>query len=139
MSERTKYVLGFAFDFNARNVVLISKLRPTWQAGYLNGVGGHVEDADEDTSVAMSREFHEETGVVIPAFCWEQFAVIRQPKGTCAVFRAFRENISDVRTTTDEEVVVCSLPLAAGPNMQNLDYLIPLALDPSVDAELKYA
>jgi hypothetical protein len=37
-----EYVVGFAFDTDGR-VALIRKNRPEWQAGRLNGIGGHVE------------------------------------------------------------------------------------------------
>lgn len=34
------YVLGFAFGPNYKKVALLHKLRPEWQKGLLNGVGG---------------------------------------------------------------------------------------------------
>ena len=59
-----EYVVGFLFDEDARryhktghgNVVLIEKNRPAWQAGRLNGVGGHIE-IGETPDEAISREF----------------------------------------------------------------------------------
>jgi 8-oxo-dGTP pyrophosphatase MutT (NUDIX family) len=55
------YVLGFCFNTSLDKVVLIKKRLPEWQAGRLNGVGGHVEHG-ETTLGAMVREFREETG-----------------------------------------------------------------------------
>lgn len=138
MNERTKYVVGFAFDQNAENVVLIRKLRPAWQTGLLNGVGGHVEDFDETLEQAMSREFFEETGVLLPVTAWDRYATITQEKDTCAVFRAFTDDIRGVATVTDEEI--CTVPTAErlSNSMTNLAYLIPMALDPAVTVDLLY-
>lgn len=56
------YVLGFAFEPNRNEVLLIEKTKPEWQAGFLNGIGGKVED-EESYTHAMTREFKEETGI----------------------------------------------------------------------------
>jgi 8-oxo-dGTP pyrophosphatase MutT (NUDIX family) len=56
-----RYVVGFCFDFNHENVLLICKNRPDWQAGRLNGLGGKIEDG-ESPLTAVGREFAEETG-----------------------------------------------------------------------------
>ena len=53
-----RFVLGFAY--NEDSVLLIRKNRPKWQQGFLNGIGGHVEEG-ETSHYAMSREFNEET------------------------------------------------------------------------------
>ena len=55
-----RYVLGFAFDPLNDRVLLITKNRPEWQDGLLNGLGGHVEDS-EAPHHAMQREGAEET------------------------------------------------------------------------------
>lgn len=55
------YVLGFCFNAALNKVVLIRKNRPQWQAGKLNGVGGHVEPWELPLG-AMVREFREESG-----------------------------------------------------------------------------
>ncbi len=36
------YVVGFMFTEDEKQVVLIEKKRPEWQAGKLNGVGGKI-------------------------------------------------------------------------------------------------
>lgn len=67
-----RYVLGFAFDqFN--RVCLIRKVKPTWQAGKWNGVGGSIEPTDISNYHAMAREFWEETGVVTCVSEWRRF------------------------------------------------------------------
>lgn len=64
----TRYVLGFMVWGSL--VSLIRKKRPEWQAGKLNGVGGHVEEGEPPRN-AMAREFFEETGVKTSPDLWE--------------------------------------------------------------------
>lgn len=68
-----EYVLGFAFDEKAQNVVLIEKLRPEWQKGLYNGIGGKVERNDNTNYTAMCREFYEETRVHTVPDMWKNF------------------------------------------------------------------
>jgi len=58
-----KYCLGFLFYSNS--VLLIEKLKPDWQKGKLNGIGGHVEE-NETPDYSMIREFKEETSLDLP-------------------------------------------------------------------------
>jgi len=88
-----EYVLGFAFDETKNNVVLILKNRPAWQKGFYNGVGGKVEKYDEDYHAAMSREFLEETGVLINPNEWDYFAAMEFKEdilGGSAIVYCFR-------------------------------------------------
>lgn len=72
-----RYVLGFAFTPTFEDdVVLIRKLKPEWQAGKLNGVGGSIEEGETPVE-AMKREFFEEAGVSISEERWREFAVMR--------------------------------------------------------------
>jgi NUDIX domain len=73
-----RYVLGFCFSPSMRSVVLVKKVRPSWQAGYLNGVGGKVEHL-ESFEDAMQREFSEEAGYFGP-LKWVQFGLLRYLK-----------------------------------------------------------
>ena len=56
------FVVGFAFIGFKPLVVLIQKRKPEWQAGQLNGTGGHMKEG-ETPKEAMAREFEEETGI----------------------------------------------------------------------------
>lgn len=70
---KKQYVLGFYFDCMLREVLLINKFKPAWQAGKWNGIGGRVERG-ETPEAAMRREFAEEAGVEIST--WRKFATI---------------------------------------------------------------
>lgn len=133
----TKYCVGFAFSEDYQHVVLIRKNRPVWQFGKFNGVGGHVEPG-ETALESCTREFQEETGLLIEESRWDHFATVHHPKGTCAFFRAFTDEINKVVSCTDELVDIRSVDLTvrgalngwtSEPVMQNLGYLLPMALD----------
>lgn len=51
---KTYYTLGFLFDYGQLNVALIRKTKPKWQAGLLNGIGGHVEE-NETPATCINR------------------------------------------------------------------------------------
>lgn len=122
----TEYVVGFALDSYGR-VALIRKNRPEWQAGLLNGIGGHIEPG-ETPDAAMVREFEEETGRKVGG--WQKFVVMEFPAARIHFFRARIGTavMEGLRTTTDE--VVCKLDardLAQVGVIPNLRWLVPLA------------
>lgn len=98
------YVLGFAFN-ERRQVVLIKKTKPAWQRGRWNGVGGKVEDDDLSPAQAMSREFYEETGVMIESSFWTRRGMLMNGDiWSCHVFTVTSEATNKVETRTDQEV-----------------------------------
>lgn len=123
------YVVCLAFDPRHEFVTLIEKRRPEWQVGRLNGPGGKME-ADEDVLTAASREFHEETGALIPAHRWRHFATARFVVTGAVVHFVTHTGNFNTRTTTDEKVGCYNLVgLHELPVIPNLHWLIPLALD----------
>ena len=62
-----RYVAGFLFSECRSRVLLIRKVKPEWQAGLLNAVGGKIEPG-ESPAEAMTREGEEETGLKLE---WE--------------------------------------------------------------------
>ena len=59
-----RFVVGFAFGENKDTILLIKKLRPEWQKGLLNGIGGKIEKGESSLD-AMRRECKEETGLTL--------------------------------------------------------------------------
>lgn len=157
-----RFVCGFFFNKTKTEVLLIEKKRPDWQRGLLNGVGGHIETKDEDTSIsgvistlryetpreAMVREFQEETGIKTTHANWEEFAVLNafHPRDEFGV----REQIGEVyclrhisncvlvpeacfEQKTDERLVVLNLSYRTRMKLvPGLDILINMAKDENV-------
>lgn len=98
----TNYVLGFAFDDVGR-VALICKNKPKWQQGLWNGIGGKIE-CNESTDKAMTREFHEETGVYIPPEYWRPIGLMHLPNANVCVFTYTGAIIRNVKTMESEQV-----------------------------------
>lgn len=138
----TRMCLGFCFNPLDNTVLLMRKNRPDWQAGKLNGVGGHIETG-ETSRDAMVREFREETGCAIPDFLWEHVGrmehIQNSPEDkapwTVSVYMVNMTQTDDVRTQTDEPlewVPVSSLTAlaAAGQCIENIPVLVALCLLP---------
>ena len=124
----TEYVAGFMFNRvtgydHVDKVALIRKNRPAWQAGKLNGIGGHIE-LNETPEGAMRREFFEETGVQTT---WKKFCVLTGPNYVVHFFYTFGV-LEELKTTTDEEVVIVPISEVDVHNsISNLIWLIPMA------------
>lgn len=121
-----KFVVGFAIDIMLEEVLLIKKLKPDWQAGHLNGVGGKC-GVDEHPHDTIRREFYEETGIHIPNIKWRRFCEMTARDGTVDFFVA-KTNKMEVEQMEAEEPVWVSykpLPLSI---IDNLNWLIPMAV-----------
>lgn len=129
------YVVGFAFDKEFEHVALIEKLKPDFQKGKFNGIGGHIEGR-ETLQAAMKREFQEEAGLLTGLFSWKKFCVLKGNNNDgsefqCYVFATILD-LSKLKTVTEEKIgifkvenVVCErLPLLA-----NVRWLVPMAID----------
>lgn len=127
LNPNHRYVCGFIFNLTRDKVLLIRKVKPIWQAGRLNGIGGRIEHG-ESSHAAMTRECMEECGLLIPDSAWSLFVTLRDQRGWLVdFFYAVRDGIGDAITTTDEAVEV--VPVShLGNCMTNLRWLIPMAL-----------
>ena len=126
MKELT--VAGFLFSPDKKSVALIRKNRPEWQRGFLNAIGGHIEEGEHPAN-AMSREFKEETGIVIQPEDWRVLTILYCREWEIIFYTAYNFSVYSVKSKTDEEV--CIIPTSTLPAsvIYNLNWLIPLALD----------
>ncbi len=138
MSKRSgpiSYVAGFLFRDNGHNpgqdVALIQKLRPAWQKGKLNGIGGKIEEGEQPMD-AMRREFREEAGVLIPD--WRPFSHLTLGDGGRVFFfkadATFSLGDYVIRSMTAEQVGWYSVKAILNgvyPVVPNLRWLLPLA------------
>lgn len=129
--SKKEYVVGFMFDPDYENVVLIEKKRPVWQAGKLNGVGGKIEKG-ETPKQAMRREFYEETDVDYPK--WIPFTTLEFDDSILHCFKTDYDMMHYVKTNTDEFVGLFNVYtlLMHHKNglvnmIDNLSWLIPMA------------
>ncbi len=124
---KKQYVLGFMFNEEKDKVLLIHKNRPDYQAGKLNGIGGQMEEFDNNNSLhAMIREFKEETGLYIDK--WEKFCELSGVNWDIAVFKTIG-NLSQAITITDEEVGTYDINNLPVNCLTNLKWLIQMALE----------
>lgn len=124
-----RYVAGFLFCGD--KVALIEKLKPAWQKGKLNAIGGKIEEG-ETPLTAMDREFEEEAlAHHISQHDWEQYAIICNFKVGYEVhfFRAFTNTEDGIMSMTEEKVDWYSVNDLPDNVIPNLRWLIPMALD----------
>lgn len=121
------YVVGFLFSPCLTRVALITKNRPAWQAGLLNGIGGKVEPG-ENPLAAMVREFNEEAGLLLQD--WSHFASMsEQGRFALDMFAAIGD-VDAVTSKTDEPVAVLTVTEALQrETVENIPWLLLLAVD----------
>lgn len=127
MTETNEFVVGFLFNEDAHDMVLIRKTHPEAQRGKLNGVGGRV-CKDETPCEAMERAFTNEAGLVIKK--WELFCSQHKKDGGCIYFfKAFKAE-GVIRSNTAETVAIFPVSELRGLDVvPDLRWLIPMALD----------
>ncbi len=127
----TEYVCGFAFNESRERVLLIRKNRPSWQQGFLNGIGGHIEKG-EPTDHAMKREFFEECGLDTLSKHWKLFCVLTGDKWRVYFYKTFNVNIDKAKSKTDEIISLVYVNHLPKKVIFNLRWLIPFALDETI-------
>lgn len=125
------YVLGFVFNLCQTEVLLTCKQSPEWQCGYLNGIGGKIEQGESPIK-AMHREFDEATEPLgfVDYLKWRNFGLLSGVDFSVHLFRAsalIRHVATHDRKPTEDLVYVdLSKPLPSNV-LPNLRWLIPMA------------
>ena len=124
-----KYTLGFIFTQDLKNVLLIHKVSPAWQAGKVNGIGGKVEKGETDIDCIV-REVYEETALKIEKKEWIKIGKIKEADGQVVVFTSVYKGDKNDAVSNDKEVItwysIDNIPTTV---ISNLRWLIPLSLD----------
>lgn len=146
------YVLGFIFDLYAKKVLLIKKNKPTWQAGFFNGIGGKIEEDNYHPSgfmyATMVRECEEETSVKTHALDWRHFCTMKGincPDGDWNVYclstylktpddkYKFKTNEKETVIWFDIDTIHTMLPKLLG----NIPWLVSMALDHRINGNFE--
>lgn len=106
----TQYVLGLAFSEDKQSIVLIRKNRPSFLAGLLNGVGGHIE-LGESAIQAMQREFKEETNIDTNIEQWQSSTTEYFNDYTLHWFttQLSEKQLTQLTSLTDESVAIYNI------------------------------
>lgn len=139
---KTLYTLGFLFNEEKTQVALIRKLRPEWQKGKLNGIGGKIEEG-ESALYGMQREFGEEAN--FPEYYlldWKEFALIDNPNYAVHCFTAICSDLFAIDSKIDEKIEITRVD-ALHPwridILDNISWLVPMAIDFVNDGRPGYA
>ncbi len=138
--EVTHYCLGFYFNPEGTKVVLIEKIKPDWQKGKINGIGGKLEGDElpivwrtesETYGTSMAREFKEETGIETKPDDWECFCTYSGKDWHMNIFRAFGD-VTKAKTMEAEKVLVADVNFLPLNVVNNIRFLIPMALQEDI-------
>jgi len=121
-------VLGFMFSEDSKRVLLIEKIRPEFQAGRLNGIGGKIEKSDSSSKFAMTREFEEECGICTLPNDWTAIGRMLTDDYLVEIFKAIG-NIDSAKSVEAEQVKICDIANLPSNCMNNIHWLIPYCLD----------
>ena len=122
------YCAGFMFSNNLSEVLLIQKVKPAWQAGKWNGIGGELEE-EEKPLTAMCREFSEEVCKDTIPEQWYNFCTLTDGDREWRVhFYSTTGYLHDYIQTTEERPNIFYINNLPDDLVDHVRYLIPMAL-----------
>lgn len=122
-----RYTVGFIFNPDFSQVLLVHKNRPDWQVGRLNGCGGKIEAGESDVE-AMVRECREETALEITTSDWFTSCTTSGPDWEVVFLGAvWNGDPDEAKTMTDEEIAWYSTQSLPDHVIDNLRWLVPMA------------
>lgn len=132
-----KYTLGFLFNHDLTKVLLIHKLRPEWQKGMVNGLGGKFEK-EETAKECIVREIEEETSLKTNTDDWQKVGELHSSKFAVDVMTTIYQG-KEIDAISNEEEKVEWFPTENLPKniMTNLSWLIPIALEKIKEKKIK--
>jgi 8-oxo-dGTP diphosphatase len=129
LPTKPAFVLALLYSANLRQVVLMHRARPEWQAGRVNALGGRLLPG-ESAEAAARREVREECGVDLSE--WREVLVWEDAEYVMHVMRGVSAQARDARTLEDQEVFLADVNALPANVIENLRWLVPLALDADV-------
>ena len=132
------YTVGFVFNATLDRVLLMHKLKPEWQAGKLNGLGGKIEEG-EDALACIVREIQEESNLVTQKSAWKEIGILHGVDGEVIFFGLVYSGPESAAQNSEEETIawydVEALPANIVPN---LAWLIPITLSKLKNEGMEY-
>lgn len=123
------YTVGFIFSESMDKVLLMHKLRPEWQAGMINGLGGKVEEGEDHITCVM-REIKEESGLETERDGWNFICSTHSPVWTVNFFGyVYTGEMNDAKSMEQEQVEWFDVKNLPENVVGNLKWLIPLTVD----------
>ena len=129
MLSKPAFVLALLYSVDRRRVVLMRRTRPAWQAGRVNALGGRLQSG-ESAAAAARREVREECGVDVAE--WREVLVWEDAEYVMHVMRGVSEHALEARSIEDQEVFLEEVLALPDNVIDNLRWLVPLALDADV-------
>jgi 8-oxo-dGTP diphosphatase len=129
LRPKQTFVLALLYTADRRRVVLMHRTRPAWQSGRVNALGGRLLHG-EDAAAAARREVREECGVDVAD--WREVLVWEDAEYRMHVMGAVSEQAHAARTLEDQEVFLADVHALPDNVIDNLRWLVPLALDEHV-------
>ena len=124
-----RYSFGFIFTPSFDRVLLIHKIKPDWQNGKINGIGGKIEE-NESPLTCVTREVKEESNLSIPEKKWIYIANLKSNDFFTEVFACvYKEDINNAKSLEVEQIEWFPTSKLPSNLMNNLYWLIPLSID----------
>lgn len=134
----THFTLGFIFNSDLSQVLLIHKDRPVWQKGQLNGLGGKIE-AGEDPVTCIVREVAEEACLTTQPDEWLTIGSMQGPNFLVTVLTMkYSGKASDAQAGESQPVEWCLTAALPTNVIWNLRWWIPLCQDVFYDHQIEH-
>jgi 8-oxo-dGTP diphosphatase len=123
-----KFTVGFLFDEDLKNVLLMHKDRPDWQVGKINGIGGKF-DIGEESLDCIVREVKEESDLDTDKDKWVFLGNMYTDMVHLDIYAYVYGDLSHAKTMTTEKVEAFPVSNLPSNILSNLRWLIPMAVD----------
>lgn len=126
MEEIKKYSLVFIFTEEMNRVLMIQKIKPEFQRGLLNGVGGLMESKDMDMKSCAVREMKEETNLDITKKDLTYVLTMKGKDWEVSVFAGFYRQEMGIEKQLTNEYPKWVYPGSYAKMIPNLEWIIPM-------------
>ncbi len=133
-----RYTVGFVFNPPLTRVLLIHKLTPAWQAGFINGLGGKYE-GEETATECIAREVQEEAGLKTAPTDWRHVGQLHGHDWSVDVLTVVYTGAESDAKSLEEQQVEWFDRAALPPRIiANLAWLVPICHDAIRDNQVGF-